>query len=57
MCPPIQPALTEVGPSIGPALAQICPFCNKIKALLDLHGLEYEMVDVNPLTKKEIKPW
>lgn len=39
------------------AVAQICPFCNKIKALLDLHGLEYEMVDVNPLTKKEIKPW
>mmetsp|Transcript_38843 Transcript_38843/g.126005 ORF Transcript_38843/g.126005 Transcript_38843/m.126005 type:complete len:222 (-) Transcript_38843:429-1094(-) len=36
---------------------QICPFCNKIKALLDLHGLEYETVDVNPLTKKEIKPW
>ena len=33
----------------------ICPFCNKIKSLLDLYQVPYEAVDVNPLTKKEIK--
>ena len=35
----------------------ICPFCNKIKALLDLHRVPYETTEVNPLTKSEIKAW
>lgn len=33
----------------------ICPFCNRVKALLDYSGLPYKTVEVNPLTKAEIK--
>ena len=36
---------------------EICPFCNKVKALLDLHKVPYETTEVNPLTKGEIKAW
>ena len=36
---------------------EICPFCNKVKALLDLQRLPYETTEVNPLTKGETKPW
>jgi len=36
---------------------EICPFCNKVKALLDLHRVPYETTDVNALTKGEIKAW
>lgn len=36
---------------------EICPYCNKVKALLDLHRLPYETTEVNPLTKREIKEW
>ena len=46
--------------SIGPVRVYqyaICPFCNKVKSLLDLYQVPYEAVDVNPLTKKEIKAW
>jgi microsomal prostaglandin-E synthase 2 len=35
----------------------ICPFCNKVKALLDLHKVPYETTEVNPLTKGEVKAW
>ena len=34
---------------------QICPFCNKVKALLDYTRTPYESIEVNPLTKSEIK--
>uniref|UniRef100_A0A7S0X380 Prostaglandin E synthase 2 n=1 Tax=Mantoniella antarctica TaxID=81844 RepID=A0A7S0X380_9CHLO len=33
----------------------VCPFCNKVKAMLDFHGIPYDVVEVNPLTKSEIK--
>lgn len=33
----------------------VCPFCNKVKAMLDFHGVPYDVVEVNPLTKSEIK--
>ena len=33
----------------------ICPFCNKVKVVLDLHKVPYEVVEVNPLAKAEIK--
>merc|ERR1719163_352911 len=36
---------------------EICPYCNKIKALLDLHNVPYGTTEVNPLTKREIKEW
>jgi|TARA_B110000503_G_scaffold133979_2_gene212314 microsomal prostaglandin-E synthase 2 len=33
----------------------VCPFCNKVKAMLDFHGVPYDVVEVNPLTKSEMK--
>lgn len=33
---------------------QACPFCFKVKALLDYKGVSYRVVEVNPLTKNEI---
>lgn len=36
---------------------QRSPFCNKVRAFLDYYGVPYSVVEVNPLTKKEIKDW
>jgi microsomal prostaglandin-E synthase 2 len=33
----------------------VCPFCNKVKAFLDYNNIAYDVVEVNPLTKTEIK--
>lgn len=33
----------------------ICPFCNKAKALLAYADIDYSAIEVNPLTKAEIK--
>lgn len=38
----------------------ICPFCNRVKTVLDYIGsdaLSVQHVEVNPLTKSEIQPW
>ncbi|TDH68092.1 hypothetical protein CCR75_004361 [Bremia lactucae] len=32
-----------------------CPYCCKVKAVLDYFKIPYEVVEVNPLTKNEIK--
>eukprot|EP00958_Prasinococcus_capsulatus_P015571 scaffold1659_cov371-Prasinococcus_capsulatus_cf.AAC.9 len=32
-----------------------CPFCNKVKAYLDYRKMPYKWVEVNPLTKSEIR--
>lgn len=32
-----------------------CPFCSKTRAFLDYHGLPYEIVEVNPVMRQEIK--
>ncbi|CAH9120557.1 unnamed protein product [Cuscuta epithymum] len=32
-----------------------CPFCNKVKAFLDYYDISYKIVEVNPISKKEIK--
>ncbi|XP_069842611.1 prostaglandin E synthase 2 isoform X1 [Dendropsophus ebraccatus] len=32
-----------------------CPFCSKVRAFLDYHQLPYEIVEVNPVLRKEIK--
>ena len=34
---------------------KICPFCNRVKAYLDFLNIPYTVVEVNPLTKGEIK--
>ena len=34
---------------------QRCPFCSKVRAFFDYYGIEYEKVEVNPLSKKEMK--
>lgn len=33
---------------------QNCPFCGKVRAFLDYYGVDYSIVEVNPLWKKEI---
>lgn len=33
-----------------------CPYCCKVKAVLDYLNIPYDVVEVNPLTKKETKP-
>lgn len=33
----------------------VCPFCCKVKAFLDYHKIPYRCVEVNPLTKAELK--
>ena len=33
----------------------VCPFCNKVQAFLDFHDVSYTAVEVNPLTKAEMK--
>lgn len=32
-----------------------CPFCNKVKALLECNNVSYDVVEVDPLFKTEIK--
>ncbi|XP_066112187.1 prostaglandin E synthase 2 [Saccopteryx bilineata] len=32
-----------------------CPFCSKVRAFLDFHALPYQVVEVNPVRRGEIK--
>lgn len=62
MTPPLKPLTTAAATagtvgSVQLFQYEICPFCNKVKALLDLHRVPYETTEVNALTKKEIKAW
>ncbi len=45
--------------STSPALTlyqfELCPYCHKVKAGLELKGIPHRRVEVNPLNKKEIK--
>ncbi|XP_071948380.1 prostaglandin E synthase 2-like [Antedon mediterranea] len=34
---------------------QVCPFCCKVRAFLDYHGLSYNIVEVDPIFRKELK--
>ncbi|WCJ42078.1 Prostaglandin E synthase 2 [Euphorbia peplus] len=34
---------------------EACPFCNKVKAVLDYYDIPYKVVEVHPFTKKQIK--
>jgi len=42
-------------PSITLYQYYTCPFCCKVRAFLEYYGLEYNIVEVNPLSKKELK--
>ncbi len=33
---------------------ELCPFCHKVRAALDVKGIPYRTVEVNPMTKKEL---
>eukprot|EP00566_Odontella_aurita_P016147 CAMPEP_0113534094 /NCGR_PEP_ID=MMETSP0015_2-20120614/4973_1 /TAXON_ID=2838 /ORGANISM="Odontella" /LENGTH=288 /DNA_ID=CAMNT_0000433227 /DNA_START=126 /DNA_END=992 /DNA_ORIENTATION=- /assembly_acc=CAM_ASM_000160 len=46
---------TAHAPSITLFQYNICPFCHKTKALLEYAGVQYSTVEVNPLTKQELK--
>ena len=48
-------AASEGAPSVEMFQYKICPFCNKAKALLSYANVPYQAVEVNPLTKAEIK--
>ena len=34
---------------------QSCPFCCKVRAFLDYYGLPYEVIEVNPVMRQQIK--
>lgn len=42
-------------PSVTLFQYEPCPYCCKVKAVLDYLKIPYEVVEVNPLTKKETK--
>ena len=39
----------------GVSQYSVCPWCNKLRAFLDYHGLPYTVIEVNPMSKEEIK--
>ncbi|XP_016147256.1 prostaglandin E synthase 2 [Sinocyclocheilus grahami] len=47
----------ELGTDLKLTLYQYktCPFCSKVRAFLDYHGLPYEVVEVNPVMRQEVK--
>lgn len=47
--------VTNKTPSLVLYQYQTCPFCCKTRAFLNYYGLQYEIVEVNPLFRKEIK--
>ena len=34
---------------------QTCPFCCKVRAFLDYYGISYDLIEVNPVIRKEVK--
>ena len=54
---PTSTLYNDAQPEIKLYQYHICPFCNITKSLLSYTKLDYETVEVNPLTKAELKPW
>ncbi|XP_051924999.1 prostaglandin E synthase 2 [Hippocampus zosterae] len=50
-----QAAPAGASPSLTLYQYQTCPFCSKVRAFLDYHGLPYRVVEVNPIMRREIK--
>ncbi|KAL9182782.1 hypothetical protein ACHAXT_004061 [Thalassiosira profunda] len=48
---------SSIQPEIKLYQYHICPFCNIAKSVLSYANLDYQAVEVNPLTKAELKPW
>jgi len=46
----------ESTPQITLYQFQLCPFCHKVRAALELKGLAYRMVEVAPGSKRELPP-
>lgn len=46
---------TSGAPDIVLYQFEVCPFCNKVRAFLDYHGIPYRVVEVDPLRKTELK--
>jgi len=36
---------------------EVCPFCNKVRAFFDYNKIPYEMIEVNPIFKKELSQY
>lgn len=34
---------------------QTCPFCCKVRAFLDYHGISYDIIEVDPVLRQAIK--
>jgi hypothetical protein len=49
------PSQIQSDPSVTLYQYQICPFCNTAKAVLAYANVPYKTVEVNPLTKAELK--
>lgn len=48
--------MTSASTSITLYQFQLCPFCHKVRAALDLKGVSYTKVEVAPGNKKELPP-
>lgn len=46
---------TETTPKLTLYQYKTCPFCSKVRAFLDYSGLSYQIVEVNPVMRQEIK--
>lgn len=54
---PLLPAQLSLSSRLQLTLYQYktCPFCSKVRAFLDFHALPYQVVEVNPVRRAEIK--
>ncbi len=48
--------MTSASASITLYQFQLCPFCHKVRAALDLKGVSYTKIEVAPGNKKELPP-